>query len=116
MSVPAHADHIIVPCNTLVGLHDATGFLGFKKPSDKLGLQGKVDGAIAKTGDDKVCEATQKLRDYESRLDKLLDADKAWQEHPNTLACIDTALEAFIDESCPSAGDPPRGKGKGRIK
>ena len=39
---------------------------------DLDGLQGKVNEAIAKTAEGKTCDATQKLRDYKSKLTNLL--------------------------------------------
>jgi hypothetical protein len=111
LATQAQADDI--PCDTLQGLSAATGYLSFTNQKDLLGLQGKVAEAMDKTAEGKTCDATQKLRDYESKLSNLLGATKPKVEevHPGTLACIATALDLFIDESCEPAGDPPRGKG-----
>jgi hypothetical protein len=101
-----------VHCDTLDGLYDATAELEFTTDKDRTGLQGKVTEAQAKLAEGKDCDATQKLRDYQSKLDKLLGAAKpkvSEEPHPGTLACIFLALDTFIDDNC--AGDPPRGKG-----
>jgi hypothetical protein len=111
LSVQAQADHLVY-CDTLDGLFDATGYLTFTNSKDLTGLQGKVTEAQAKLAEGKDCDATQKLRDYQSKLDKLLGAAKpkvSEEPHPGTLACIFLALDTFIDDNC--AGDPPRGKG-----
>jgi|GEM_PF-2368224 len=102
-----------VPCDTLPGLYAATGHLSFTNQKDLDALQGKVTEAMDKTAEGKTCDATQKLRDYESKLLNLLGATKPKVEevYPGTLACISMALDMNIDESCDAAGDPPRGKG-----
>jgi len=107
-----------VHCSTLDGLHDATGELTFTNDKDLISLQGKVREAQEKLADGKDCDATQKLRDYESKLMKLFVADKpkVEEEYTGTVDCINLALETFIDENCEDAGPPPRGKGKGRDK
>ena len=103
-----------VHCDTLDGLYDATAELEFTNDKDRTGLQGKVTEAQAKLAEGKDCDATQKLRDYDSKLAKLFSAakPKVSEPHPGTLECIAVALETFIDDTCADdAGDPPRGKG-----
>ena len=102
-----------VDCSTLEGLREATGYLVFTNAKDLTSLQGKVDEAIAKTAEGKTCDATQKLRDYESKLTRLFEAakPKVSAPHPGTEECIGYALATHIDDSCAEAGDPPRGKG-----
>lgn len=112
VSVQAQADHLVY-CDTLDGLFDATGYLTFTNSKDLIGLQGKVTEAQAKLAEGKDCDATQKLRDYDSKLRQLFSAakPKVSEPHPGTLECIAVALDTFIDDTCEEAGDPPRGKG-----
>ena len=112
LSAQAQADEH--DCSTLEGLHAATGYLSFTNNKDLTSLQGKVDEAILKTEGGKTCDATQKLWDYQSKLNRLFEAakPKVEQVFPDTLSCIDWALNANIDTSCTDdAGKPPRGKG-----
>ena len=112
LSVQVQADDLVY-CDTLDGLFDATGYLEFTNSKDLTGLQGKVTEAQAKLAEGKDCDATQKLRDYDSKLTKLFSAakPKVSEPHPGTLECIAVALDTFIDDTCEEAGDPPRGKG-----
>jgi len=113
LSVQVQADDLVY-CDTLDGLFDATGYLEFTNSKDLTGLQGKVTEAQAKLAEGKDCDATQKLRDYDSKLTQLLGAakPKVSEDHPRTLECIAVALDTFIDDTCADdAGDPPRGKG-----
>ena len=114
LSAQAQADVSEIDCSTLEGLYAATGYLSFTNDKDLTSLQGKVDEAILKTGEGKTCDATQKLWDYQSKLNRLFEAakPKVEEKFPGTEACIDWALKANIDTSCSDdAGKPPRGKG-----
>jgi len=103
----AQADHdyYVVDCSgPYPGLHDALAELTFKKASDEDGLHNKLYFAEDKEDDGKVCDAAAKLREFQSKMDDLLNKgkqDKITEVHAGTLLCLKVGGDAKIDELDP---------------
>jgi len=123
----AQAEHVY--CDTFVGLHDALGYLEFKAEKDFNALGRKLDEAEGKDSAGKSCDAAQKLKEFRSKMDSLMNArkPKVKEVHDGTLMCLELGTRAFIEGWDPAweyldpddSGDcEPKqgGKGNGRSK
>lgn len=104
-------------CATLEGLNETMFYLAFtNEEKDRPSLQGKLDDAQAKLDESKVCNAGQKIDDFNWSLTRLAMADKTkvWETAPLALDCAlegSAALaEAWLTD-CEPVPTRPRGKG-----
>ena len=110
----AHAD---IHCATLQGLNDTMDYLAFtNEDKDRPSLQGKLDEAQKKLEDSNVCDAGQKIDDFNNKLDKLALATKTKvsETAPGALRCAREGSEALAADwltGCEPVPERPRGKG-----
>jgi len=110
----AYAEDIV--CASLDGLNQTMPYLWFANNKDQLSLQGKLDEAQVKLDEFKVCDAGQKISDFNIKLMRLATASKSKVEEtaPGALLCALEGSKVLAAEwltGCEPVGDPPRGKG-----
>lgn len=113
-----------VVCASLTGLNTivdaASGILDFadeaKKPMprDRSGLQTKLSEADEKIGQDKLCDASQKVSDFNSKLLQLTSADKekVSENHAGALECALQGSAALAAELKSGLDCPDKKGGK----
>lgn len=116
LTTRAQAEDIV--CASLDGLNQTMIYLSFVNDKDGLSLQGKLDEAQDKLDESKVCDAGQKIDDFNYKLTRLATASKTKVEATDpdgeAVLCALTGSEALAAEwldGCGDVPDRPRGKG-----
>ena len=100
---PAQADYVIDCGGDYEGLHNALAELDFKNEKDFFALDRKLTEAEDKDGAGKSCDAATKLREFQSKIGKLLTArkPKIYEPHARTLECLSVGSDTLINELDP---------------
>jgi hypothetical protein len=122
---PAQAEHTIddyIVCASIPGLGKALDYLDFHDTPDKpskirVGLEAKLADAEIKKSAGKMCEASFKIEDFNTKINQLIDArkPKVSEPHPGTLLCLELGSDAVVeeldpDDDCGSKTKGPRNK------